>query len=262
MKKLFKYLLFSISFLSLFACKEDTLDLYDENTSGNNIYFLENYSKTRYDKFNQVISLGLASASLTDTIIKIPVRITGPKSEQDRPINVVIPDTCTMKEGIHFDFQTAPVIRANRTVDTISLILHRTEDLLSSQVYLKLTLQPNADFITNIATKKNSGYTIDLLSYELSYDDMFPVPYIWTTFAGKSVVLAYFGTYSRRKVELMLEVLQANPAVFYDSKLGISVAQIINWSTYMKYWLNKEKIEGKVYLDEAGNEITMGHSAM
>lgn len=262
MKKLFKYLIFSISFLSLFACKEDTLDLYDENSSGNNIYFLENYSKTRYDKFNQVISLGLASASLTDTIIKIPVRITGPKSEQDRPINVVVPDTCTMKEGIHFDFQTAPVIRANRSVDTISLILHRTEDLLATRVYLNLTLQPNANFNTNISTKKNSGYTIDLLKYELSYDDMFPVPYIWTTFSGKSVVLGYFGDYSRRKVELMLEVLKADPAVFYDSKLGISVSQIINWSSYMKYWLNKEKKEGNIYLDDAGNEIKMGPYAM
>jgi len=245
MKKLFKYLIFSISFLSLFACKEDTLKLYDEDSSGNNIYFLENYSKKRYDKFNQVISLGLAPVSLIDTVI-----------------NVVIPDTCTMKEGIHFDFQTAPVIRANRSVDTISLILHRTEDLLATRVYLNLRLQPNDNFITNIATKKNSGYTIDLLKYELSFDDMFPVPYIWTTFSGKSIVLGYFGTYSRRKVELMLEVLNANSAVFYDSKVGISVSQIINWSSYMKYWLNKEKKEGNIYLDDAGNEITMGPYAM
>ncbi len=257
MKKLHNYILILFSFLAIQGCKEDTLTTYLDNEGGENIYFLEKYNNYRYESFMKEISLGLTPSTVTDSLILIPIRTTGQPSQTDRPVLVVPADTSSMKKGVHYDFVSEPKIRAGRVTDTISIILHRTEDIKVNRVFLKLDLKPNDHFKTDLAIKKNLTKQ-DLLSYQFYLDDKFPVPHIWTTFFGKQLVEFYLGTYSRRKVELMLEVLKIEPRLIYDTKYTLPVTSILNWSSYLKYWLNKEKNEGRTQYDENGVEIFMG----
>ncbi len=247
--------------LSLQACKEDTLDTYLDGDGGSNIYFAEKFNRTSFDVNMKAISLGLTPLSVTDTLIQIPIKSTGVPVNVDRTVKISVVDTSSMKEGIHFDFVSTPMIRAGRVVDTLNLILHRTEDLTALRVYLKLKLDSNENFNTAIPSKVNANSTQDLLSYEFYFDDKLPVSFLWTTFTGKSTVIAYWGEYSRKKVQLMIDVMNADPGVFFDSTRRPATGTLISWASYMKFWLAKEKNEGRIYYDENGKEILMGASA-
>ncbi|MVZ65664.1 DUF4843 domain-containing protein [Sphingobacterium sp. DK4209] len=259
MKYLPIYILFTLIFLS--ACKEEGLMTYSVEDSGSSLYFTEKINRSSKDTLMKVISLGRTPEDIKDSIIFIPVSIIGPVANQDRPIHIDIPDSATMKEGLHFDFINRPMIRANHVVDTIYLKLHRTPDLLKNRVYLKLDLKSNEYFDTRITTKINSKVEQDIISYSLSYDDMFPIPHLWTTWPSKPTFIGFFGEYSRRKVELLIEVLKIDPEMLYNPERIPKISQIVNWSSYMKYWLNKQKAEGNTQFDENNKEITMGPSA-
>ena len=261
MKNIYKNIWVLIVFLAIYGCKEETLITYPETEGGNNIYFVEKYFNSSADTMMKAISLGLAPSTVKDTVIQIPIRTTGLPSESDRLVSVVPVDTSSMKLGVHYDFVSEPMIRAGRVTDSVKIILHRTEDLATTRVYIKFELKANEFFNTELKTKKNSINLQDLLSYQFYMDDMFPVPYLWTTFAGKSIILDQLGPYSRRKVELILEVLKVEPYLLYDSKYKLPSSLPVNWATYLKYWLNKEKSEGRTQYDENGKEILMGPKA-
>lgn len=261
MNRLFNLILFALCGFALWSCKEDTLDLYNGDKSGNNIFFQEKFNKRDTSSMMKPVSLGFASSDLKDSIIAIPIQVTGPVHSVDRAYQIHIADTSSMKEGHYFDFLTEPIIPAGQLADTLFLSLHRKPDLESKRVYLHLTLQANSSFSTNIRTQINRNIEQDILTYRISLDDMFPVSYLWTTFYGKGLVEGYFGVYSRKKAELMMEVLDIPPhLLFVETTNGLSIPQIINWSSYMKYWLAKEKNEGRIYYedDSKKKEITMG----
>lgn len=253
------YILLAIVFLS--SCKEEGLMTYDVKESGSSLYFTEKIDRKSKDTLMKVISLGRTADELKDSVITIPVSISGPAMSFDRPINIEIPDTASMKLGVHFDYVTPPMIRADRVTDLITLVLHRTPDLKQERVYLKLDLKANEHFNPQIPIKINSNIKQDITSYSLSYDDMFPVPHLWTTFPNKTAFIGYFGPYSKRKVELILEVLQLDPELLYNPLTPPAVAQLINWSSYMKYWLNNQKANGNTQYDENNKEIEMGPNA-
>lgn len=261
MKKLLLYIGLAFIGLNFSSCKEDQLITYDQSSGGENIYFTQKFYDVYKTEFYKAVSLGLVSKSKTDSIITIPVSTSGMAVDFDRPIAVKFADTSSMVLGEHFEFVRPPMIRANRTIDSITLILHRKTELESKRVYLNLLLEKNEYFDTNIPYKKNGSNIYDLLSYKIYFDDMFPVSFLWTTFVGKNLIMLYFGDYSRKKVELMLEVLQINPSFFFDVNSKPSASSITAYASFMKYWLNKEKSAGRIYLDENDQEIKMGNSA-
>ena len=261
MKKLLTYIGLILTCCFFSSCKEDQLITYEQSSGGENIYFTQKFYDINQTDFFQAVSLGLIPKSKTDSIIKIPVSITGKAVNYDRPISVKFADTSSMILGEHVDFINPPIIRANRINDSISLVLHRTPDLESKRVYLNLLLSKNEHFDINIPVKKNGSNVNLLLSYKIYFDDMFPTSFLWTTFIGKSTIIAFFGEYSRKKVELMLEVLQVNPNFFFDIKSRPSISTIMAYASYMKYWLNKEKSAGRIHLDENNQGINMGNAA-
>ncbi|RZK65826.1 MAG: hypothetical protein EOO92_25910 [Pedobacter sp.] len=100
------------------------------------------------------------------------------------------------------------------------------------------------------------------LKYNIKMDDVAGISHLWTTSVRAAAVVNYFGAYSRKKVDLMLEVLKLNPNFFYDtSATAPTVTQILSYSRYMFFWLNKEAAEGRIYLDEKGETIKMGQYA-
>ncbi|MCH5719796.1 DUF4843 domain-containing protein [Niabella hibiscisoli] len=252
------YLLLLI--IMLVSCKQDTLLVFDQEASGANIYFPETVTKN--DTVSQLISFGYVGYSTIDSLVRIPIQTTGNPVDHDRLVAYEYDTSNTARENEHFLYERAPIIRAGRINDTILLRVKRTADMTASQFKLRYKLLANENFNVNLPGRAlASGRWVPFVYYNIYMDDMAGVSYLWTTFAGRTTVALYFGAYSRKKVDLMLEVLGVSSAIFYDPKTGLQVSQLVNWSKYMAWWLKEEENKGKVYYDENGAKITMGTSA-
>lgn len=244
------------------SCKQDGLLLYNAEETGNNVYFSEKITKTDTAKLMKPITFGLSNILLRDTTIKILLSVTGTITDQNREAKVVAMANSTMVEGKHYEFVGAPIIPAGSLSGYVTLKFMRTEDLKDKAVSLNLSLEPNENFEINMPFKTNSNVTQDLLSYSLTVDDIFPIPYLWTSPSKKTLMVDYFGEFSNTKLDLIVSVLNVNRDLFYDQELGgLKVSQMVNWSSYMKYWLAKEKSEGRTHLDENNQEVLMGKNA-
>ncbi|WP_199117490.1 DUF4843 domain-containing protein [Pedobacter sp. ASV28] len=241
--------------LATWSCKKKDLTLYDETANGSSVYFKEAINaKTQLIK---TISFGYEGYSVKDSIVAIPVAVTGYPSNQDRPFKLKLTDATTAIANHHYAFLREPVIRAGRVVDTLLLKINRTADMTTTQFAIDLLLEENETFTTRLVDP-----TKIYLKYTVLVDDIAGISHLWTTSVRATAVLSYFGTYSRKKVDLMLEVLKLDPAFFYDtSATAPTVTQVLSYSRYMFYWLNKEAAEGRIYLDEKGEVIKMGQYA-
>ncbi|BAV05002.1 hypothetical protein FLA_1007 [Filimonas lacunae] len=241
--------------LVMAGCTKKELLKFDEAKLGSSIYFSDNYAKAAVTV--NVISFGYLAANVTDSIISFPIYVTGSPSDSDRTYAVQFADTSTMTEGIDFDFYRAPVVRAGRVQDTLMLILHRTAQLKDTTLHVDIKLVSNASFNTAIPYYYSGSDSVSLLQCRITCNDIAGVSYLWTG-SYKSTVVGYMGAYSLTKVQLMMAVLGLSSAVFYDSGSTPSIGLFSGWAAYMKNWLANEKLAGRIYYDENGNEITMG----
>lgn len=252
-----RFSLFIVTILGLFtlSCSKKGLELYDEPTHGSSIYFKE--AITAKSTLTRTVSFGFVGYSITDSVVAIPVAVTGAPGDHDRQFQLKVTDSTTAIADKHYTFLRPPVIRAGMVVDTLLLKINRTADMASNTYRLDLLLEQNAAFMTKL------GDTSKLyLKYKILLDDVAGVSYLWTTYARRAAVVSYFGAYSRKKVDLMMEVLNLKPAFFYDPAANtLTSTQLLSYGRYMYYWLNKEAAEGRVYLDENGTEIKMGQLA-
>jgi len=234
------------------SCKKKEVALYDEAASGSSIYFKEAVGTA--NPLSKTISFGYVGYSVKDSIVAIPVAVTGYPNAQDRRFQLKLTDGTTAVANKHFTFLREPIIRAGKVVDTLLLKINRTADMTSTPFEIHMFLEPNNAFTTLLADPSKN-----YLNYTITVDDIAGVSHLWTTSPRAAAILNYFGTYSRKKVDLMLEVLKLNPAFFYDTSLPApTVNQVLSYARYMYYWLNKEAGEGRIYLDEKGEEIKMG----
>ncbi|MFV0605630.1 MAG: DUF4843 domain-containing protein [Niabella sp.] len=259
MKLIYTIILLFFSILTMMSCKEDDLMLFDQETSGSNVYFPD--VVTTNDTVFKLVSFGYEGLNKTDSVIGIPIQITGNAADFDREVKMAYDTGTTAIEGVHFDYLRKPIIRAGRILDTILLDIHRTEDMVDQQLKLAFKLEPNQYFNTNLPGNITSTKNLSYLNYNIYMNDIAGVSYLWTTFGGKSLIVLYFGEYSRTKVDLMIEVLKVNPGYFYDPTIRIGAGQVIGWASYMKWWLTEQENAGIIYYDENGVKITMGPAA-
>jgi len=238
--------------LYLQACKKKDLEVYDQGANGASIYFKEAINAKQ--NLRKTISFGFSGYSVHDSVVAIPIAVTGSPSLSDRVYQLRVTDSTTASPNTHYSFVHPAVVRVGKVVDTLHIRIKRTADMSSKQYRLSLALEQNDMFNTKLNGNLSSYTTYDLL-----LDDMVGVSYLWTTYSRRTTILSYFGAYSRQKVNLMMEVLKIPPEFFYDPAAKAPTStQIVSYSRYMFYWLNKEAAEGRVYKDENGMEIQMG----
>lgn len=261
------YYIILFFFVGLLGCQEQELLVYNTEVSGSNIYFLEPLEQRK--DIVRDISFGYAGASVRDSIISIPIGTSGAPISSDRIYRVVETEETSMKVGVHYDFvDDIQRIRANRTTDTLRIRLHRVEDIAENKVFLGLRLVENENFGVKLPyTYVNSIRYYSVLNFGINSDDIAGIPFIWTATTNptnlRTSTVNYLGPYSKKKVELMIDVLSIDPQLIYTPPVTGNFNQdyLVIWSSYMKYWLGKEKSEGRVYYDENNVEIAMGRYA-
>lgn len=252
MKKIQPILLFLPLFFLVTAC-EKNIKVYDGE---NNIYFLHAVSS---------VFLGAASADSldltfaytpgkTDSVLKVPVRITGSPSDKDRAFKVAISPSSTAVAGKHYEPLPANLrMRAGRVTDTIFVRFIRTPDMLADTLSLILELQPNENFATHMTDKvvnTLTGQKQSFTKFTINVTDVLSRPKLWLD--------TYLGTFSRKKILLMNEVTGMPLDALNNTTT--TVAQVIYWGKFTQRYLNDKKATGQTVYEDNGTEMIMGPS--
>lgn len=243
-------LLLSVAVLS---CKKSELITYQGKAD---IYFdaatkLPGYSG---EIITDSTIVSFAYSTVQDSIASIIIGITGAMTDYDRTYKLQVSPVSTAIAGKHYDFITTDfVIKKHTLKDTLYLNLHRTADLQTTESLLILNLEENDNFVTNMRDKllsTTTGKLISYVTYKVYVNDIIKRPSGWFDF--------YLGTFSRKKLFLMVDVLSVEPGFFIGTpSLGVLLA----YGKFMQRYLNEMKIAGKTIYEEDGTEMIMGAGA-
>jgi hypothetical protein len=242
-----KQILFFIIILAAVSCKRESLTTYNTD---DNVYF-NNISSDTLD-----LSFAYSDASVQDTILAVPLAVTGPPSKKDRRFNLAVDPASTAVPGTHYDLPEL-VIHAGKVQDTLRLRLKRAAELATGNRKIILRLQPNEFFKTGIEYKMYNTAapdTIDLLTFSITISDMLSAGPYWD-----SQYAPYFGAFSLKKVRFMHD-LAGLPLDFW------SVAEPNNqqralatyYASVTSRYLIEQDQEGNTIYDEDGSPMKMG----
>lgn len=255
MKKYIYIIIALVTIGSLFsACKKD-LKTFEGETG---IYFLPSVFTWEKKPIGDstVISFSYAKSTLKDSVILIPVMISGPTSTTDKDFKLTIDPASTAVPGTHYEILNKNfVIPANGQAAIVGIKLHRTTDMLTKDYLMILNLESNENFkltmrdrILDAATGKKVSY----IRYKIHLNDILKKPAAWLD--------AYLGPFSRKKLFLMAEVAEIKDIGDLDNINLTSISKLVFYGTFMQRYLNEMKASGKTIYEEDGKEMRMGDS--
>jgi hypothetical protein len=246
-----KRLLYISIILTALSCKRDPLITY--NTE-DNVYFNYTISANYYvDSTN--FSFAYRDASVQDTILLVPLGVTGAPAATDRRYNLVVDAASTAVAGTHYELPE-PVIHAGKVEDTLRLHLKRATDLTAGVKKLILHLQPNEFFKTQLQYRVVHTAALDtanVLTFSITMSDILDEGPFWN-----DSYAAFFGTFSLKKVRFIHDLLGMPLdfwSVFPDNQRR-TVATYYASST--SRYLSDQAAQGNIIYDEDGTPMTMG----
>ncbi len=247
MKKII-YTLCAIIMVMLGLSCEKSIDTYSGKPS---IYFNEAGRLPAYsgEPIKDSTNLSFSLAKSKDSIINMVITSTGEKKPEDRPYKLTVNPASTAIEGKHFEILTkAYSIKKNKTLDTIKIKFFRTADMQATNFLLSFDLQENDQFSTLMNNKVNSsGKLHSFVTYRWFVNDIIKKPGRWQD--------GYLGTFSRKKLFLMVDVLGVDPARLDTS---VSIAEVLAYGSFMQRYLNDQRAIGNNILEEDGSVMVMG----
>jgi len=257
MKKYINSLL--IPFLMVFAfisCEEEEIATF----SGKDVvYFqwaldgVDNYAGAQIDSANVTFAYSLPT-QLTDSIIKIPVKVQGFSSNESRTVNVRIMDKSTAEKGIHFEMPDEIEIPANEFIALLPVKINRTADMKLENFSLHIELISNEYFETSLVGENQSDNRVSALKYnqfEVVMNDILSAPIIWSQFLHY-----YLGDFSAKKLYLFAEVNGYDSVPDFNPPPSVPVlfGQIATFKAY----LLEQKAAGTPVLEDDGTEMELG----
>lgn len=250
MKKIFSYILLVI--LGCTGCSKSSLMQYNTSTD---IYFSNRYD----DYFEDTARHSFSRSPLSkDTTLDVYVNIIGEVAPVNRAFSLVIDSSqTTAVAGKHYYLPVADslMIPAGKVSRKFPLVIMRSPDLYENSVTLVLKLVPNKNFQTNIKVFDYAApYVVSALTKRIVIDDILPQPGLWEK--NKDAL----GTYSRKKLELMVKQLSLSLKRFYDSPT-YSTTQLTNLAKQMQAYLNQQQQAGSHVLEADNSAMKMGPDA-
>lgn len=202
------------------------------------------------------ISFSYSKATLKDSLIAIPVQISGAPSPVEREFKLTIDPKTTAISGTHYQILNQKfVIPANGGEQYIFINLHRTPDMLSNNFLLVLNLEENEHFGTPMKDRlvnATTGKRLSFIKHTIWMNDILKKPATWLD--------GYLGTFSRKKLFLMAEVAEIQSIGELDNIGLTSIAKIQYYGIFMQRYLNDMRASGKTVYEEDGKEMVMGSS--
>lgn len=247
-----KRLLYTSIIIMGAACKREPLITYDVK---DNIYF-DNEVSTGYYMDSTDFTFAYSDAAVRDTILYVPLGVTGSPAATDRHYQVVADPASTAVAGTHYQLADF-VFHAGKVTDSLPVRLLRSPDLATSTKKLILRLQQSGDFQTDLQYRIMTTSTIDtsaMLTFTISMSDILTAGPYWD-----DVYSIYFGTFSLKKVMLIHDQL-GMPLNFWSvaSPTNQQRAQAIYYASLTSRYLADQANQGNIILDEDGTPMKMG----
>ena len=257
------YYLACLLLCGIAACNKEEPGLYNDNSSGNSIYFpmAENSNDADY-------SFGYEKENVNTITTRLPIRIIGSAMDYDRPYKLLIADSSTMKEGEDYRIVNDHLVIGKGMVsDTLEIIFNRTAIMKENPLHLYLELLPNEHFGSNMKSRTvvSGGVTRELFYTRLNItvDDIAGAPPFWKENSNYySYTHSYLGTFSSLKFQLLInrfnlkveEVVAPNWFLSNGNYFRLS-----GWGFGMQAWLNKMEAENNtVYEADGVTKMKMG----
>src|ERR1700759_4470313 len=118
----------------LASCKKESLQTYN---AADNIYFnfIASLEPTVLSD-STIVTFAFSASTVTDTIVAVPVSVTGVVKDQDRTFDVTVDANSTAVASRDYELPSSFVIHAGQTTDTIAIKFKRTAALQTSSVFL------------------------------------------------------------------------------------------------------------------------------
>lgn len=242
------------------SCKKDPLLTYK---AADSIYFnfLTGVDPVNNNLGQYTDSLDLtfsfSDASVTDSIVNIPVAVTGVARDYDRTFNLEVDPASTAKPGGNYELPAAFLLRAGKVEDSIRIRVKRAPELKTSMLTLLLKLKENDQFKTQYLFRPRQGNsqtnirdqdTIWTTTFKVKMGDMLaPGPY-WA-----SSYHYFFGDFSEKKVRLMNQVA-GMPLSFWSKPANTAQdrSEIAYYGGFMARYLSDQAIAGNLILEDDG----------
>lgn len=253
-----------ILFLAV-SCKKETLMTY---AAADNIYFNYTYqvpSGPLYFVDSTNITFAFSPDAQKDSVIRIPVAVTGTASNADRTFSVTVDPGSTATAGTDYVLPDNFIVHAGRITDTMLVKLNRTAALKTNTLFFMLRLKETTDFKTQLTYRSRSPYdltniaagdTTAMQTFKVLVSDQLQAGPYWDSYSY------YFGDFSEKKVRLMNEIV-GMPLDFWSVDLYSSNQQKANALYYAGFtyrYLTDQAYAGKTVFEADGvTPMTMGY---
>nr|WP_199076565.1 DUF4843 domain-containing protein [Pedobacter sp. ASV19] len=257
----------SLLFLGITAaCKKENIQTYNNQKSKVSIYFPLSETTNGLN-----FSFGYEKANVLDTLLRVVVRTIGAAESSDRPYNLVIADSSTLKAGIDYKLlNTQNVIKAGKVTDTLYFKLLRTAKLKKDSLFLFLDLKPNENFTNSFLSKDiTSGGQTRPQYYtrlKIKVDDIAGAPPFWdANSVYYSFTSGYLGTFSTLKFQLLINRFNLNTEELVNPNWFLTNSnyfRLPGWANGLKAYLDQMQAKGTpVYEADGVTLMTMGKYA-
>lgn len=228
MKKFYTGALAVIINFLLLSCTKEKLMTYDAQ---DNVYFnclvdadVAHGLTGRYVD-SLTFSFAFAEPSVTDSVIALPLAVTGAATTTDRNYKIQADPMSTAVAGTHYELPASFVIRAGRTLDTMYVKWKRTAEMKTKPVTLWLQLMPTEQLKTQLLYRSgsaavqtftiNADDTIRLDRFKMEVSDLLSEGPYWSSYSR------FFGTFSEKKVTLLSQIA-GMPLNFWSIPFSVS----------------------------------------
>lgn len=246
--KIKKLLLGALAVVALGSCSEQTPEVFEDI---NGVYF---NNRTNTNVLQDATNVTFVYQKGDEMQVPVKIQLVGRPSEQAREIALTVTSD-DAQEGVDYMLPEKAEMPAGATVFEYVITLKRTAVLKTQLKHIKLSLQPNANFMLPVTHEvMANGDYVTTLAYTIAFSDQF-------TTAPKAWDKGLLGEFTQQKFELACRVLDLDPADFNDdSKMTLAMQSYV--STQMQLYVRQQqtlRLNGEAYdadaFDAQGNPL-------
>ena len=238
----------AMAIVGLGSCSEQNPDVFEDI---NGVYF---NNRTNTNVLQDATNVTFVYQKGDEMQVPVKIQLVGRPSEQAREIALTVTSD-DAQEGVDYTLPEKAEMPAGATVFEYVITLKRTAVLKTQLKHIKLSLQPNANFVLPVTEEvMANGDKVTTLAYTIAFSDQF-------TTAPKAWDKGLLGEFTQKKFELACRVLDLDPADFNDdTKMTLAMQSYV--STQMQLYVRQQqtlRLNGEAYdadaFDAQGNPL-------
>lgn len=212
----------------LVGCSKDAVDQYGDESF---VFFVNKGDDTSALKLIEY-SFAFHPGADKDTI-PLLMKLMGKLKEENRPVAVKVDAAHTTALASDYQLPATIHVRGGRAVDTLLLVLNKSDRLKTEKFKIRIALQPNEFFQLGPAANR---------FVDITFSDMIARPDWWTSVVETN----FLDKYSDTKYRLFIE------ATGIADMTGLAETEQRAYAIIFRDFLARGRENGEEYVDENG----------